>query len=130
LAGVAGYVQRWAHGVVTVAMPVKHGGLPRAVWGHQWDDRKGVARLARQSASMALNWRRHQAMVTDLKWDISCRARVRRGTRCVALVPLGDLVGHDLRVTDDGNVLNAKEVSVMKAPQQAVVLSSVVGIGT
>jgi len=48
----------------------------------------------------------------------------------VALVPLGELVGDDVRVTDDGNVLDAKEMSVMKAPQQAVVLSSVVGIGT
>jgi len=71
---------------------------------HQWDDRKDTARLARQSA-VALYWRRHQATVTDLRWETSCRARVRRGTRCgvVALVPLGDLVGDDLRVTDGGS---------------------------
>jgi len=34
---------------------------------------------------------------------------------------LGDLIGDDFRVTGDGSVLNAKKVSVVKAPQQAVV---------
>jgi len=55
---------------------------------------------------------------------ISCRARVRRGTRWGLLhwyASLGDLIGDDFRVTGDGSVLNAKKVSVVKAPQQAVV---------